>query len=189
MELRQILTDSLTDTIIEIFSSALATVPLVKEKKFELTGSSSDIISSLGLAGKLEGALVLLLTEEAARNIVFKMFEMSAEEAASEILDGVGELTNIIAGGLKTRLVSVSGHSFDLSLPTVVKGNCPMSVVRAEKSDSVELEVQCAGIIFGVRCYYSLRGETSTGKDFASMYKRRDSRDAAGELKQSIKEK
>jgi CheY-specific phosphatase CheX len=176
MELRQILTDSLTDTIIEIFSSALATVPLVKEKKFELTGSSSDIISSLGLAGKLEGALVLLLTEEAARNIVFKMFEMSAEEAASEILDGVGELTNIIAGGLKTRLVSVSG-------------NCPMSVVRAEKSDSVELEVQCAGIIFGVRCYYSLRGETSTGKDFASMYKRRDSRDAAGELKQSIKEK
>lgn len=70
------------------------------------------------VSGDLEFEVDLSLDEEAARRLVETLLGGPPPEAEAAALreDAVGELTNVVAGGTKSRL---SGHACDLSLPRV----------------------------------------------------------------------
>ncbi len=78
-----------------------------------------DIIGVIGLSGTAQGIVALKLPVNTALAVVGKMIGAELRSVDSSIIDGVGELVNIIAGNAK---VKFAGHSISLSLPTVVRG-------------------------------------------------------------------
>jgi chemotaxis protein CheX len=80
-----------------------------------------DLVSAIiGLAGDTRGAVVLSFSRETAIRIVSKMAGQEYKALSNEVLDGVGELINIIAGNAKQDLLD---FRIEISLPGVITGN------------------------------------------------------------------
>jgi len=77
------------------------------------------ISAIIGLAGDTRGAVVLSFSRETAIAIVSKMAGHEIKVLGNEVLDGVGELVNIIAGNAKQDLLD---FRIEISLPGVVTG-------------------------------------------------------------------
>lgn len=86
---------------------------------FQLSGKNS-FVAVIGMAGSVQGSVVLNFSYEIARDIVGKMI-MSEPESDEEIADGVGEVVNIIAGNAKT-ILSEQKLGLNLSIPNVIQG-------------------------------------------------------------------
>jgi chemotaxis protein CheX len=87
-----------------------------------LLGDPQDleaISAIIGLAGDTRGAVVLSFSRETAIAIVSKMAGHELKVLGNEVLDGVGELVNIIAGNAKQDLLE---FRIEISLPGVVTG-------------------------------------------------------------------
>ena len=80
-----------------------------------------DKVSAIiGLAGDTRGAVVLSFSRETAIAIISKMVGHELKVLGNEVLDGVGELVNIIAGNAKQDLQE---FRIEISLPGVITGN------------------------------------------------------------------
>ncbi len=75
----------------------------------------------IGLGGEATGAVVLNLPEKVAMGVVSKFVGEDFSAITSGVVDGVGELTNIIAGDAKNRLIQ-KGYKFEIGLPRIVTG-------------------------------------------------------------------
>lgn len=96
-----------------------AGTPHVKEGRAaygEVTGvigMSSDTIS---------GSMIVSFTDKAILKIVANMLmEEPRAMIDDEVVDAVGEITNMICGGAKAELAKIN-HKFDLATPTMVVG-------------------------------------------------------------------
>ena len=97
---------------------------VVTREKIFLKGNDQvnyGVSGIIGLAGEAQGAVVLSFPEETARKVISKLVGEDFDTINAAVVDGVGELTNIIAGDAKNRLVQ-KGYKFDLSLPRIVSG-------------------------------------------------------------------
>lgn len=76
----------------------------------------------IGLAsGKMKGNMVLSFDEAAILGIVSAMLGETFPEINKDVVDAVGELTNMISGGAKAEL-STMGFVFDMAIPVVITG-------------------------------------------------------------------
>ncbi len=73
----------------------------------------------IGLSGRAVGTVVLSLSKEVAIQSASHMLMMEAQEVDDDVLDAVGELTNMVAGGAKAELEE---YSLSVSLPNVITG-------------------------------------------------------------------
>jgi chemotaxis protein CheX len=74
------------------------------------------------LSGDARGQVALCFPRETAAVVVAEMLGLEAGEVDSEMLqDGVGEMTNIVAGNAKAQLASTR-YAFNLSLPSIITG-------------------------------------------------------------------
>ncbi|MEA1952121.1 MAG: chemotaxis protein CheX [Planctomycetota bacterium] len=73
----------------------------------------------IGLSGRAVGTVVLSLSKEVALKAASTMLMMEATEVDEEVLDAVGELTNMVAGGAKAELEE---YELAVSLPNVITG-------------------------------------------------------------------
>ncbi len=73
----------------------------------------------IGLSGKAVGTVVVSFSREVALRAASTMLMTEATEVNEDVLDAVGELTNMVAGGAKAQL-----EEFQLmvSLPNVITG-------------------------------------------------------------------
>jgi len=93
-------------------------IPFVKRNgKLTLRG----VTGMVGLAGDCIGMLSLHFSKELALKITSRMLQTPIMEVDEDVKDAIGELTNMVAGNLKTAL-SRSGVAFDLSVPSVIIG-------------------------------------------------------------------
>ncbi len=90
--------------------------PFVKES-FQPEHEVSGII---GLSGRAKGTVVLSLNKEAALQATSVLLKEKRTELNAEVIDAIGELTNIIAGNAKSQLEHLA---LNVSLPTVVTGS------------------------------------------------------------------
>ena len=79
-----------------------------------------EVSAIIGLAGETVGAVVLSFSRETAIKIISKFAGRAYQGLGSEVLDGVGELINIIAGNAKQDLLE---FRIEISLPGVITGN------------------------------------------------------------------
>jgi len=109
------------DSVHDVFDSMLGCEVHLKETRTLGSGAiSSDIIGVIGLSGTAQGVVAVRLPEKTALAVIGKMVGAEFTTVDFSIIDGVGELVNIVAGSAKGRL---KGHSISVSLPTVVKGD------------------------------------------------------------------
>lgn len=78
-----------------------------------------DISGMIGLSGKLAGTVVLSLHENLALHIAETLVGVRPNGIDDEVVDAVGEMTNMIAGMAKGELEE---FEMSLSLPTVISG-------------------------------------------------------------------
>jgi chemotaxis protein CheX len=90
--------------------------PFLKEDEHDL----NEVSAIIGLAGDTIGAVVLSFNRDTAIKIVSKFSGNNYVALSKEVIDGVGELVNILAGNAKKDLLD---FRIDISLPGVVTGN------------------------------------------------------------------
>ena len=81
--------------------------------------ATHSVSGVVGLSGKAVGTVVLSLSEQVALKAASTLLLTEATRINDDVLDAVGELTNMVAGGAKAKL-----EDLDLmaSLPNVITG-------------------------------------------------------------------
>ena len=81
------------------------------------------LLGSITFKGKLEGCLTICCSVPCAKTIAINMLGMEPSEELSEaeICDALGEVTNMVMGGVKSRILDSVGN-LEVSIPTVVSG-------------------------------------------------------------------
>ncbi|MEW5817779.1 MAG: chemotaxis protein CheX [Spirochaetota bacterium] len=80
----------------------------------------SDITGVISLTGNIVGSVILSMDAKTAQAAVSNMLGDQIE-AEQEIVDGVGEITNMIVGMAKTELSNIS-CDFEISVPVMILG-------------------------------------------------------------------
>lgn len=80
-----------------------------------------EINGSIGFGGSLTGNLFFCGSQAMARAMAGEILGSSDNLTAREISDVVGEITNMLAGGCKSRLCD-HGYSVVMSIPNIVTG-------------------------------------------------------------------
>lgn len=98
----------------------------VQSKKPKLkndTLSYGEVTGIIGMTSAgVAGCMVVSFSEKCILQIVANMLmEPAKEKVDEEIVDAVGELTNMICGGAKAQLAKLK-YTFDLATPTMVVG-------------------------------------------------------------------
>ena len=110
------------EATINTFQTMCKVTP-VRERVF-LKGDGEEVYGVsgiIGLGGEAVGAVVLNFPETVAITAVSKFVGEEYTTINASVVDGVGELTNIIAGDAKNRLIQ-KGYKFEIGLPKMVTG-------------------------------------------------------------------
>jgi chemotaxis protein CheX len=78
-----------------------------------------DVSGVIGLSGSAVGSVVLSVSKEVALQATSVMLMTEMTEVNADVIDAVGELTNMVAGSAKAKLAELQ---LSISLPTVVTG-------------------------------------------------------------------
>jgi len=82
--------------------------------------SPKHVVSGvIGLSGKAVGTVVMSLSEEVALKATSTMLMCETESIDEDVVDAVGELTNMVAGAAKAELEE---YELQVSLPNVITG-------------------------------------------------------------------
>ena len=82
---------------------------------------SVTLTAVIGLAGALSGAYTVLVASEAAMQMTACMAGIEITTVDETVIDGLGEITNMLAGAWKSKIASLNSACL-LSVPTVVTG-------------------------------------------------------------------
>jgi chemotaxis protein CheX len=80
-----------------------------------------DVSSSIGLSGKATGTVTINFDQDVACKIISRMIGEQETEISATVMDGVGEISNMIAGGAKATMQD-RGLDYSIALPTVTVG-------------------------------------------------------------------
>jgi chemotaxis protein CheX len=80
-----------------------------------------SISSIVGFTGRLSGMLGMHFSTAMACEVASGLLGMPAVQVDENVRDAIGELTNMLAGGLKKQLSSTD-NMFKISIPTIVSG-------------------------------------------------------------------
>ncbi|MFZ5774097.1 MAG: chemotaxis protein CheX [Thermodesulfobacteriota bacterium] len=110
-----------TKNVIETMAQTPVTAqkPALKEGKT----SYGEVTGIIGMTSDdITGSMIVSFTEKCILSIVANMLmEEAKPKIDAEVVDAVGELTNMICGGAKAQLAKID-HKFDLATPTMVVG-------------------------------------------------------------------
>ena len=81
----------------------------------------SNVVGTVAFAGAASGLVAFYSTFDTAREITQSMLG-APDPPNSQVVDAIGEITNMIAGSLRTRM-SADGSVWAMSIPTVTTGS------------------------------------------------------------------
>lgn len=158
MPLKEDLDKALVDSVKDAFTTMLS-VALTDRPQPDVP-STAELICTIGLAGKMEGSVTVSLPNASACAIVSKMLGTEMTEVSQDVCDGMGELANVIAGGIKMRTVALN-CPFEVSIPTVVQGQ-QMRLNIADDLERVIRHFECDGITFDVEFIFKLASSVAS---------------------------
>jgi len=113
------------DAVIEVVQT-MAGLEIHSGKVFEKHAAGwprVDVSGTIGLVGnKLIGGFALLFPRDAVLTIASKVLYEEFTEITVDVSDCVGELCNIVCGGVKKRFSEDLKMRFNLTQPTVIRG-------------------------------------------------------------------
>ena len=113
----------LIQSICETFSHICGTDSVFDRcyPRAETLAHFAGVSGFIGLAGATCGSITLHVPAQTACLLISRMSGLTLSTVDNDVADGVGELTNIIAGRAKF-LMRSCGFFFDISLPKVAYG-------------------------------------------------------------------
>lgn len=108
----------------EIFKTMLGTQ--AKRGKVGLSNKQDDLgdlIALVGISGRATGSVAFSVSTSTAFGIIGKLTGETHKRVTDDVIDGIAEMTNMIAGGAKAKMHIEGEAPMDLSLPTVISGN------------------------------------------------------------------
>jgi CheY-specific phosphatase CheX len=183
MSLREQILQALQESIVESVSIILSDMPKIAEKANFDFSVADNVAVSISFAGKLEGSVFLILSDEMVRKIIAKMLGCATSDVSEDCFDGVGEIVNIITGGVKTKLEPL-GYDFVLSIPSVIKCDCNLSISSLGKAEKVCVSVTTKEFNFDIIMFY-LVNSVSTKTAYEVM-KDQKAQDAENKLRKML---
>ena len=116
------LNELLLDSTREIFETMIF-MDILEDDPAQGQIENDAVLSSITFKGDLEGCLSIYCEKKCAQTIAMNMLGLDCLEEISDedICDAIGEVVNMVMGGLKKRLHQTYGN-IDLSIPQVVNG-------------------------------------------------------------------
>jgi chemotaxis protein CheX len=92
-----------------------------------------DISGIIGIAGKMQGYIVLSFPEQLVLELVSGFLGEKKTHMSKDVIDAVGEFVNMIAGSSK-RVFAEQGMKYNIGIPSVITGknhiiNRPSNVI------------------------------------------------------------
>jgi len=129
------------EAVIETFSSMCGVTPEMNGESTVIAGSQTvktdDIIGIVGLTGDRKGDIIITAETKAAQKVVGAMLMDEITEVNTDLLDGFGEIINIIAGAFTGK---IAGVKFHLALPTVMAGEHQTHIREGIKCLSIPMK-------------------------------------------------
>ncbi|HEB51389.1 MAG TPA: chemotaxis protein CheX [Desulfobulbus sp.] len=119
MQLDRFIIDATTEVFASMVFMELVAGDVIREDRADL---GTNISSMIGLAGDLKGLLSVHCPRQVALAVSGAMLGMEPEELDDDVKDAMGEIANMVAGGLKASLLE-AGSNVELAIPTTVVGN------------------------------------------------------------------
>ena len=85
------------------------------------TQIKTDVIGMVSFTGKYHGVIALFCSKKFALKMASNMLMTDITDFTNEVKDAVGEVSNMIAGNVKTKLTAQYGE-MHLSIPIVIAG-------------------------------------------------------------------
>ncbi|MBC8468804.1 MAG: chemotaxis protein CheX [Planctomycetes bacterium] len=106
----------------EIFETMIF-VNLEKSSEQDDIIEGDSLLGSITFKGGLEGCFAICCSVPCAKTIALNMLAMDLSEELSEaeISDAIGEVTNMVMGGIKSRILDAVGN-IEVSIPIVTRG-------------------------------------------------------------------
>ena len=113
---------SLIDATLEVFASMIfIEIEPDTHSDREAVAIESNLFSLIGLAGDIKGVLAIQCPSNVAMGITGAMLGMEVTELGEDAKDAIGEIANMVAGGLKEALAAF-GKKIELAIPTTIIG-------------------------------------------------------------------
>ena len=113
-------------------------------KKENQTQMAGDVSVLLSVFGTLNGTVVISLPRKVAIKLVASMLmDDDIDDFNDDVIDGIGEIGNLIAGSAKSSISQSSGKQASLSIPTILTGK-PHDVQHKKG-------VPCIGCVFNTK--------------------------------------
>jgi len=87
------------------------------------TGHPQPVTAMIGVHGKVSGFVWTSFSERMAIKVVEGMVQDKVDGLTAEVVDAVGELTNIIVGGIKGQLAGTAWAFSHITVPSVIVGD------------------------------------------------------------------
>ncbi len=100
-----------------------------------------DYAGIIGLSNGVTGSCLVSFPDGLARRVVGTLLNEPLESLSSEIvLDGIGEVANMVGGGAKRKL-STTRYRFDISTPTLISSTgAPVNLFNPPDTVTIALE-------------------------------------------------
>ncbi|MHB0957814.1 MAG: chemotaxis protein CheX [Pirellulaceae bacterium] len=86
------------------------------------TRDTGLVTGMIGVHGSVSGYVTLNIAEPVARSAVAGLLQERCDSLTSQVVDGVGEITNIIAGGIKRSLTGTPWGFSQVTIPSIIVG-------------------------------------------------------------------
>lgn len=151
-QMAQLLKTAIEDT----FSATLSTVP--DTYYFDNFNELEEecVISSIGFTGTLEGSCAICLPDSSACRLISRMTGQEITEITADIIDGVGEIVNIVLGSIKMK-IKTDNFDFEIGVPSYIKGSRMVILSDIKKTVTLNRSYKLDDIIFAISLMYKMR--------------------------------
>ncbi len=122
---------------------------------------SASLICTITFSGQIQGSFSVQCPVSSAEQMGKAMLMMDADEAMqeAEVSDALGEITNILLGGIKSRL-SDTAPDMQISIPTTIKGT-EIRPAMGKIAERIELKAKAGDNVIKLIIMYKAKKETS----------------------------
>ncbi len=86
------------------------------------TRDPGNVTGLIGVHGSVSGFITVNMAEAVALSAVGGLLQDRLEKLTPQVIDGVGEMTNLIAGGIKKGLAGTEWGFSNVTVPSVIVG-------------------------------------------------------------------
>lgn len=140
----------------EIFDTMIFLPVKELDGQYDPSNSAESLICTITFTGKIQGSFSTLCDVENAQKIAraMLMLEADAEISQTDTCDALGEVTNMIIGGLKSRL-SDAAKDMQIFIPATIKG-MEIQQIIGKNTKKVNLAIDVDGKTIKIAMMYKL---------------------------------